>query len=178
MGRLKANQAAFQKNVILDGTQAPKPVILPIFGKTFEGHEVVHPNPRKVQFDGEGWEGWGFHQDLTVDCINITRTRIWKIQDADSWENFMNMEILPEEVGLKEPAQAVISRLVITMTLIPPVVVFVPDPLEWAVYVNYAGVLTSGIYGTLCPRPVRDKASMDARMKLAKRRRSILENCI
>lgn len=190
MGRLKDNRLAFQRNTILDSAQAPKPVILPIFGKTFEGHGVINPNVVAGRealakrnavsrgFEGESEEGWGFHTDMTVDCINITKTKCWNIQDNDSWETFMGMEMLPEEVGLKDPAQAIISRLVVTIMLLPTGITFIPYPRFWSILLSYTDNPVSGVYGSVCPRPVSDADQREQRMKMAKRRKSILENCL
>lgn len=165
-------------NTALADAQSAKPIILPIFGKNFEGHGVTYPNAQATRFAGEGEEGWGSHAMGTVDCINITKTRWWRMGFEDGWDTFFGMEALPEEMGLPNPAQAVIARLVVTIHLVGSQIVFVPDPHMWAVYTAYSDTPVSGIYGTMCPRPAYDKYQVAFRRKMALRRKSILENCL
>lgn len=178
MGLISKNASSHIRNTALDDAKASQPVMLPIFGKNFEGHGVLYPNATAVRFAGEGKEGWGYHIGGEVDCINITKTKSWNISDIDSWENLYNAEVLPEELGLRNPAQAVIARLVITLNTVMYQIVQIPDPSIHAIQVLYPHNPQQYVYGTLCLRPASNKERAAYRRRLASRRRLIMENCL
>jgi len=168
--------------------QTSKPVILPIFGKNFEGHGITKPTAQATRygadasgatrFEGESDEGWGIHANQTIDCINVTKLKRWDISYEDTWELLFNLEVGPEEIGLKNPAQALISRIVITVNLMPNGTLFIPDPRLFAVQSYYPGEPVDGIYCALCLRPAYNTYQVEFRRKMARRRKSVLEKCL
>jgi len=178
MGKISKGRDSHITNTALTEAQGSGNIILPIFGTNFQGHGVTRSSSTANRFAGESEEGWGFHANGTVDCIDITRTRWWQMGFPDGWATFYGMEVLPEEIELPNPAQSVISRLVVTINTIQSHLIFLPDPILWAVQINQQGGITNTSYGLMCLRPAYQKEQIEFRKRMALRRKSILENCL
>jgi len=171
------------------------PLVMPIFGTNFTGHGI--PNwtyhggpvpskksmpsaPGRPSFAGESREGWGYHPDGTVDCLNTRLTLRWTLgSDADTWENLWNMEGRAQEFSAKAPngVKAFLQRLVVTVHLITSGVLFIPDPSEWCVYIPNEPIPSPGLRGYLIPRPATDPGGAAVRSRLARKRALTLQTC-
>lgn len=146
-------------------SRSPGPVLLPIFGQNFAGHGVV----KSVKTDYASPEGWGFHGDLTADCLNIRATSKWVVGiHKDSWALLYALEATSDEKSNPQGPNMLIGRLIITVHIIMDAVFFVPDPHKWAVYIPGRGDL-SNAKGYLVPKPDTDAGGKLLRASLFRR---------
>ena len=152
----------------------PSALTLPIFGTNFEGHGVYRRgfgdrNPAP----GESAEGWGVHADSTVDCLDVRQFRTWKLgSSADSWASLWSAEASPNDIRVDSQSarSAFLSRIVVLVQIVYSGVVFIPDPLQWAVHIPSPNWMLDGCKGYLVPRPATDKGGAEARNLLTARR--------